>query len=57
MCFKVNHYTYLNLLCKSLQMHQEGRVLTEGNTLQGEPGPFQKQVTHKVSGTKVVFWP
>ena len=27
------------------------------NTLQGEPGPFQKQVTHKVSGTKVVFWP
>ena len=28
MCFKVNHYTYLNMLCKSLQMHQEGRVLT-----------------------------
>ena len=22
----------------------------------GEPGLFQKQVTHKVSGTKVVFW-
>ena len=40
-----------------LQMHQEGRVFTLGNTLQGEPGPFQKQVTHKVSGTKVVFWP
>ena len=57
MCFKVNHYTYLNMLCKSLQMHQEGRVLTKGNTLQGEPGPFQKQVTHKASGTKAVFWP
>ena len=47
MCFKVNHYTYLNMLCESLQMHQEGRVT------QGEPGPFQKQVTHKVSGTKL----
>ena len=57
MCFKVNHYTYLNMLCKSLQMHQEGRVRTEGNTLQGEPGPFQKQVTHKISGTKAFFWP
>ena len=36
------------MLCKSLQMHQEGRVLIMGNTLQvqGEPGPFQKQVTH-----------
>ena len=32
-------------------------VFTWGNTLQGEPGPFQKQVTHKVSGTKMVFWP
>ena len=26
MCFKVNHYTYLNMLCKSLQMHQEGSL-------------------------------
>ena len=48
MCFKVNHYTYLNMLSKSLQMHHEGRVLTRGNTLQGEPGPFQKQVTQSI---------
>ena len=28
-----------------------------GEHTAGEPGPFQKQVTHKVSGTKAVFWP
>ena len=36
---------------------QSASLLSGGNTLQGEPGPFQMQVTHKVSGTKTVFWP
>ena len=39
------------------QMHQEGWGAHLMNTLQGEPCPFQKQVTHKLSGTKAVFWP
>ena len=41
-CFKANRYTPLSHALQSLQTHQKkGGALTE-NTLQGDPGPFQK---------------